>query len=74
MNTSWNDLELEALRALFEKETARLQNALLNGCSWEEVREQRQKVTDLSIILHKKISSSINPAESTDRSEKRIQR
>ena len=74
MNTNWNDLELEALRVLFERETARLQNSLLSGCSWEEVKDQRQKVTELSIILHKKLSSSTNPAESTDRSEKRIQR
>lgn len=74
MEANWSELDLNTLRALFEEESANLKTALLSGCSWEEMRDQRKKVTELSIALHKKLSTSGNPAESTDRSEKRIQR
>jgi len=38
------------------------------------MKDQRKKVTELAIALHKKINTSSNPAESADRSEKRISR
>lgn len=78
MKASANDLELEDLRMLFEKESSNLKTALLNGSSWEDVQDQRKKVTALSIALHKKMQASLivsdNPAESTDRSAKRVYR
>lgn len=77
MKINWRELEVEALRTLYEKESAALKTALLNGSTWEEVQELRKKVTDLSIALHKKIQASAasdNPAETADRGEKRIQR
>ena len=40
----------------------------------DEMKDQRKKVTELAIALHKKINSSGNPAESADRSEKRVNR
>lgn len=71
-------MELEALRALFERESNGLKTALLNGATWEEVQEQRKKVTELSIALHRKIQASIqlsgNPAEALDRSSQRVPR
>lgn len=74
METKWNELDVDTLQTLYEQETGNLKSALLNGTPWEELREQRQKVTELSIALHKKIHTSTNPAESTDRSTKRVQR
>lgn len=71
---NWNELDTEALRDLFERESSNLKKALLNGCSWEDVKDQRLKVTELAIALHKKINTSGNPAESIDRSEKRVNR
>lgn len=74
MQTNWNELGVDELRDTYEKESAKLKASLLNGTSWEELKEQRLKVTELAIALHKKINTSSNPAESTDRSEKRIAR
>jgi hypothetical protein len=75
MEASLNDLDVDTLRNMYEKESANLKSALLSGTSWADLKDQRQKVTELSIVLHKKIHASTgNPAESTDRSEKRMQR
>ena len=74
MESSWNELDVDALRTLYEQESSNLKGALLQGTSWDDLKEQRLKVTELSIALHKKIHATSNPAESTDRSEKRVQR
>ena len=74
MQMNWNELGVDELRETYQKESAKLKASLLSGTSWEELKEQRLKVTELAIALHKKINTSSNPAESTDRSEKRIVR
>lgn len=74
MQTNWSEMDVDALREAYEKESAKLRTALLSGSSWEELKEQRQKVTELAIALHKKINTSTNPAESVGRNEKRIGR
>jgi hypothetical protein len=71
---NWNELDVNELRDVYEKESSKLKASLLSGTSWEELKDQRQKVTELAIALHKKINTSSNPAESTDRSQKRITR
>lgn len=71
---NWSELDVDALKDAYEKEAAKLKASLLNGSSWEEMKDQRQKVTELAIALHKKINASGNPAESVDRSEKRVNR
>lgn len=75
MKASWSALEVEALRGLFEKESNSLKAALLNGATWEELQDQRKKVTELSIALHKKIQAAIhaygNPAEALNRTAQR---
>lgn len=60
-------LDLETLKILYEKEAAQLRNALINGAQWDEVREQRLKVTELSIVIHQKRNSNSNPAETSVR-------
>ena len=74
MEMNWSEMDVEALRDAYERESAKLKISLLNGSSWEEMKDQRKKVTELAIVLHKKINNSHNPAESTDRSEKRVNR
>lgn len=71
MKMKWNELDVDDLRILYEKEAAALKASLIKGTIWDDLKEQRQKVTELSIALHKKTHSSKNPAESADRSEKR---
>lgn len=58
------ELNLEALRALYEAESSGLRRALINGLSWDELKDQRKNVTELAIAIHKKIYSETgNPAE-----------
>jgi len=74
MEMKWNEFDADALKTMYDQESSALKTALLKGTSWEDLKDQRLKVTELSIALHKKIHSSGNPAESVDRSEKRVQR
>lgn len=74
MEMNWSELDIDSLREAYETEAAKLKASLLNGTSWDDLRDQRKKVTDLAIALHKKINTSGNPAESADRSEKRVNR
>jgi hypothetical protein len=74
MEMNWSELDVDSLREVYETEASRLKTSLLNGASWEEMKDQRKKVTELAIALHKKINASGNPAESVDRSEKRVSR
>lgn len=60
-------LDLNILKSMYEKEASVLKNSLLNGASWEEVKEQRRKVTEISIAIHKLRYRSGNPAESSFR-------
>ena len=61
-----SNYNLDSLRALYEKESEVLQSRLLNGELWDEVRDLRVRVTELSIALHQKLQSDkgANPAES----------
>jgi hypothetical protein len=65
MNYNLSDYDIDSLKALYEKENEVLQTRLLSGEAWEEVKDQRQKVTEISIALHKKFTAlhSLNPAE-----------
>jgi hypothetical protein len=74
MEMNWSEMDVDELRDVYEKESSKLKISLINGTSWEELKDQRTKVTELAIALHKKINSTSNPAESIDRSEKRITR
>ena len=60
-------LDLNILKTMYEKEATVLKNALLNGASWEEVKDQRRKVTELAIAMHKLRYRTGNPAESSSR-------
>lgn len=71
---NWSELDVDSLRNAYETEAAKLKSSLLNGASWDDLKDQRKKVTDLAIALHKKVNTASNPAESADRSEKRVTR
>jgi len=62
-------LDLNILKNMYDREAASLKTALLNGASWDEVKDQRRKVTELSIAIHKLRYRSGNPAESSSRKE-----
>jgi hypothetical protein len=64
MNRELHELEIDKLQAMYQAETNHLNTELLAGASWESLREQKVRVTELAIILHKKKKDSyLNPAE-----------
>jgi hypothetical protein len=65
MNFDPSSLDLDTLKAIYQKEEEILKAKLLNGALWQEVKENIKIVTKLSIALHKKHQSlhGRNPAE-----------
>jgi hypothetical protein len=74
MESAWNNLDPESLKALYEAESQQLKKNLLSGVSWEETKEQRKKLAALSASLQKMTGFSENPAESPGRDGKRVRR
>jgi hypothetical protein len=63
-------LDLSILKVLYDGECKELERKLLHGALWEELEQQRKKVSEISMILHKKIqdhqeerSASLNNRE-----------
>jgi hypothetical protein len=54
---------------LYETELTRLEHALLQGVTWDDLREQRLVVTQLAVRLHKTVTdlSSDHPAAGEQR-------
>jgi len=64
MDSEYYELDLNALQAMYQEEAKRLSSELLAGATWDSVKEQKQKVTELAIVIHKKkYPLYFNPAE-----------
>jgi len=65
-------LDIDRLNQLYERESDELQQRLLNGTPWEEVFEQRKRVSQLSTIIYKKLNPQhfSNPAEHSTRGKR----
>lgn len=57
MEFNFSNLELEELQILHQREVAELNNRLINGALWNEVRGQKEKVTKIAIAIHNKIEA-----------------
>jgi hypothetical protein len=64
----WN-MDFEDLRALYDLQTEKLHQALLQGTSWEETSELREKLASVHAVLYKKMNPDQfgNPAENKTR-------
>ena len=71
MESKPGQTDFAALKSSYEREAAALRTALINGASWDEVKEQRVRVTQLAIEVHRKLHGGTvaNPAERSIRSE-----
>ena len=70
MESNLEHVDLTTLKTTYEREAAALSTALINGASWDDVKEQRIRVTHLAIEVHRKLhASSPNPAERSIRNE-----
>ena len=61
-------LDVESIRVLYNKNLAMLQEKLLSGAEWNETSDLRNFVTQLEILLDKKIrytDSVFNPEYQT---------
>lgn len=62
----FSNLDLASLKILHQKAAAELQERLLNGALWHELKEQTALVTRLAIQIHKRVeieeSSGIDPS------------
>ena len=68
MENNLNNIDLEALKRMHQTAVFKLQTALLNGASWDEVQEQRELLIELAVAIHKKQPSYfLNPAEAHSR-------
>ena len=63
-------LDTDVLNALYENEKEKLKEKLLKGTAWDDTKEQRVKVAELSAMIYKKLSSRqfSHPAEKNGRS------
>ena len=62
-------MDLEQLQALYQEEARQLETRLLSGTSWEDVRDSRRRVGELSTIIYKKLNPAHfdHPAEQARR-------
>ncbi|RZM20844.1 MAG: hypothetical protein EOO88_35000 [Pedobacter sp.] len=68
MENDLTSLEINTLKRMHQSASFKMQSALLNGATWEEVQDQREIVTELAIAIHKKQPSYfLNPAEAPSR-------
>ena len=58
------NLNIDVLMDLYEREFQELKTALINGTDWNEVHDQRQKVSRIAISIHQKLNSrnSLEPS------------
>lgn len=49
-------LDIEVLTALYDREFLELKTALINGTDWNDIRDQKNKVTRIAISIHKKLN------------------
>ena len=62
MENTPGSLDLDALSQMYEMEADKLRMALINGASWDDMREQRHVVTELAIAIHRQRKSDGHPA------------
>jgi hypothetical protein len=71
MKRDLRGLDIETLKEIYTVENDKLQKALLNGSRWEDMKEQRSTVTEISIMIHKRLYPNFfdNPAEYPSRED-----
>ena len=67
MNEELHHIDLESLVRMHQTASFRLQAALLSGATWQEVQDQRELVTELSIAIQRRRTRRSHPAADTGR-------
>jgi hypothetical protein len=63
-------MDIEQLQILYRDENKELEKRLLSGTLWEEVRDLRHRIGELSTVIYKKLNAAHfdHPAEKLRRS------
>src|SRR5437764_1315417 len=74
MNPNFNlsNLELDELKALYEKKVAELKEKLFSGVAWNDLQGHRDELSQFSVIIYEKIQAykSSGQMERTNVSDK----
>ena len=54
-------LDLDTLRAMYNRENTALEAALLSGAAWNEVKDHQEMITLLSEEIYKKLNADTSP-------------
>lgn len=66
MKNELASIELAALKRMYESATFKMEQSLINGAAWSEVREQKELVVRLAAAIHQKQPSYFfHPAEAS---------
>ncbi|GAA4342758.1 hypothetical protein [Flaviaesturariibacter amylovorans] len=63
MHPELHHIDLDSLVRMHQSAAFRLQAALLGGATWQEVQDQRELVTELSIAIQKRRTLNGSPAD-----------
>lgn len=63
MRMDYEDLDFEILERLYTAKSKELEQDLLSGVSWEEVRLKRMQLTELSGAMHRKLNNGHPPGD-----------
>jgi hypothetical protein len=71
MERNIESMDLPSLKMLYERETDDLNASLMNGVSWNDLRDQRKKIIQIAMAIQSKRTGGDlkngNPAESFTR-------
>lgn len=59
MGIPYDNLDLDILERLYQSRSKELEQELLSGASWDEVKMKREQLNRLSSALHEKLSKRI---------------
>ena len=57
MRMDYEDMDFELLERLYTVKSKELEQDLLSGVAWDEVRLKRRQLTDLSEAMHRKLQN-----------------
>jgi len=65
----WSELDLESLQVIYDNQTEHLQMLLLKGVPWEDTKDLRDEIAQVSVQLYKHLNPHHfdNPAEKKNR-------
>jgi hypothetical protein len=58
---NWRAMDIEALKRMYEIESYRLQQKILQGTAWKKIAGQYKKVSEMSSAIYRRLNPSTSP-------------